>query len=462
MPPTPAPMSPEWWLTRLVGNLQDLQSDYSTLDAYYRGDHPLPRGTSDKAKRAYRHLLARGRSNWMALVVDAVTERLRVEGFRVGGDTQSDQDVWNRLWQANHLDAEQRMVYTEAVLNARAYVLVDPFSTVTGDMPRITPEHPAQVYVEHSPGDRRRRDAAVKLWVDDRVGEAHANLYLPNVIYKYRAPVKGGSLPQGGKLKWEPREPEGEDWPLEHDLGVPMVPFYNNARMLKQGVSEIAGVLDIQDRVNETLFQRLLAAQFAAFRQRWASGIKVQEDADGNPVEPFAAEVDRLWVAEDKDVKFGEFTESNLKNYIEAVEADIQHIAAITRTPPHYLLGQSGAFPSGESLKATETGLVMKVRSRQEDFGEAWEEVLRLASHAGGLGEVPEHSEVDWRDPESRTEGELVDSLLKMAALNVPQEALWRRWGATPTEIARWKTMQTSTLLLRSLEDVPETPETPA
>ena len=57
----------------------------------------------------------------------------------------------------------------------------------------------------------------------------------------------------------------------------------------------------------------------------------------------------------------------------------IQHVAAQTRTPPHYLLGAMGSFPSGESLKATETGLVAKVRRKMLSFGEGWEEAMRLA-----------------------------------------------------------------------------------
>jgi hypothetical protein len=47
--------------------------------------------------------------------------------------------------------------------------------------------------------------------------------------------------------------------------------------------------------------------------------------------------------------------------------------------------------------------------------------------------------ETKWRNPEFRTEGELVDSLTKMATLGVPNEALWERWGASEIEIARWK-----------------------
>jgi hypothetical protein len=47
--------------------------------------------------------------------------------------------------------------------------------------------------------------------------------------------------------------------------------------------------------------------------------------------------------------------------------------------------------------------------------------------------------ETKWRNPEFRTEGELVDSLDQDATLGVPNEALWERWGASEIEIARWK-----------------------
>jgi hypothetical protein len=46
------------------------------------------------------------------------------------------------------------------------------------------------------------------------------------------------------------------------------------------------------------------------------------------PIEPFKAAVDRLWMAEDDGVKFGEFGATDLAPYIKAVESDIQHLAA--------------------------------------------------------------------------------------------------------------------------------------
>jgi hypothetical protein len=50
--------------------------------------------------------------------------------------------------------------------------------------------------------------------------------------------------------------------------------------------------------------------------------------------------------------------------------------------------------------------------------------------------------ETIWADPESRSEGELVDALVKMQTLGVPLEALWERWGVSPQTRERWKTLK--------------------
>lgn len=106
----------------------------------------------------------------------------------------------------------------------------------------------------------------------------------------------------------------------------------NRPDLLGEAHSEIEDVLDIQDRINKTLIDRLMAQEFSAFRQRWATGYELPEDEHGQPVEPFRSAVDRLWVAEDSAVKFGEFGATDLTPYLKAAEADVQHMAARTRT----------------------------------------------------------------------------------------------------------------------------------
>ena len=67
---------------------------------------------------------------------------------------------------------------------------------------------------------------------------------------------------------------------------------------------------------------------------------------------------------------------------------------------------------------------------------------MRLALQlAGSPAAVDVSAEVIWADFETRSEGQRVDALVKMATLGVPRRVLWQRWGATPQEIERWETM---------------------
>lgn len=438
--PTPPVHSPEWWVARLNKRLDERRPDIERYDAYYRGDHPLP-AAPKKAQEAYLRLIQQSRSNWMGLVVDAVAERLRVEGFRYGKDASADDHAW-KIWQANGLDVASESVHLEALISGTSAVTISP-DPENARIPLILPEHPSQVIVASDPGAYRHRLAAFKKWRDDS-GYLFAVLYLPDAIYKLRSVHTVKVATDAGNIEWTRREVAGEQWPMPNPLGeVPVIPFCNQPRMMVGGVSELSDLTDIQDRINKTLFDRLLAAEYTAFRQRWVVGQEIKYDpVTGQPVDQFDSSVSRLMQAENPDVKFGEFSETNLAGYIDSVESDVQHLAAISRTPPHYLLGQSGAFPSGESLKATETGLVAKVTRRSLHFGESWEDTMRLAFKAIGSPRAKvTNAETIWRNPESRTLAELTDALIKMQALGVPNEALWAEWGASPQKIEQWKAL---------------------
>jgi len=432
----PTYRSPEWWVERLNTKLDERQERIAKLDDYYEGDHPLPRAP-ERAKDAYRKWLKKSRSNWMGLVVDATLERLRVQGIRYGRDPGADASAW-AIWQANDLDTGSDDVHLEALVCGESAVTVEPGPD--GALPIISPEHPSQIIVATHPTRALIREAAFKKWRDDS-GYVDAALYLPGEIYKLRSASKVRDDRTAPKIKWEPREVADEDWPLTHGLGVPVVPFRNRARMLKGGRSEIDGVTDTQDRINEMLFQRMIAGQYAAFRQRAASGMALDTDPNtGKARMPFEPSMTELWVSEDPATTWHDFAESSLTGYLESVAADVQHIAAQSHTPPHYLLGQMVNL-AAEALKAAEAGLVNKVQNRMLHFGESWEEVWRLAFLANGNTRkaAVRDAEIIWRNPEFRTEGQMVDALVKMAGLGVPREILWERWGATPTEIQRFK-----------------------
>ncbi|MFF0277459.1 phage portal protein [Streptomyces sp. NPDC004330] len=426
--------SAEWWLKRLYDELGKRREYAEVMRGYYSGDHPLSRLT-DKAKEGFQRLLRQSRSNYVGLVVDATAERIQVDGVRIGGSEVGDEEAW-RIWQANNLDADADLIMTEAVKCSRSFMLVAP-NPADPETPFVTGEDMSQSIVAYLPGSRRERAAGLKAWEDDWTGDLMATVYLPGGIYKFRAPKPKSSVQ--ASPKWEPREVQGEAWPAPNLLGVvPLVEIPNRPDLLGNAMSEIEDVLDIQDRINKTLIDRMMAQEFAAFRQRWMTGYEVPTDDNGQPIEPFKAAVDRLWVIEDDNVQIGEFQATDIGPYLRAVEADVRDMAARTRTPSQYLLGAMVNI-SGDALKAAESGLVSKVKQRQRPFGEAIEEVVRLYLRAAGDDRDLSAIEVIWHNPEFRTEGELVDALMKMSSLGVPHEALWERWGASQTEIAMWR-----------------------
>lgn len=424
--------SPEWWVYRLHKELVKRQETITLFDRYYRGDHPLP-WLAPQAHDDFRRILTMTRSNYMGLVCDAQVERMTLDGFRVGLAQDSDSEMW-RIWQANRLDSDFDQGMLESAIAGQSYMLVAP----NPDDPR-TPlmwvEHPSQAIVAYTPGSgRNSRAAGLKVWEDEWSGRLQATLYLPDAIYKFESESK--RLVSPDQVRWRPREVPGETWPAHNPLGiVPLVELPNNPRLLSGGVSELADVTDIQDRVNKTIADRLMTQDFGAFPQKWAKGWP-EEDEDGNVNQRIDIGRDRMITTDSADAAFGQFDSAPLDPYSAAKREDVKDIASRTRTPAQYLLGEMSNV-NGETLKASESGLISKVRQRCRPITEGVKDVLAIARQAAGLPAEP--IEVIWHNPEFRTEGELVDALVKMSTLNVPEEALWERWGASPQERDRWR-----------------------
>lgn len=448
MQPNP-PQSPQWWLEQLYRRLRYQQEHFDLVNAYYCGEPKKMPWLPDQAQNDLRRLIHLTRSNYMGLVVDAMVERMQVEGFRVNDSESSDDKTW-AIWQWNNMDSASDQVLLESAIGGKAYILVAP-NPDRPERPLIYPEHPTQAVVAYVPGTaRRQRAAALKVWRDEWTGLTYATLYLPDALYKFqssrvvaRAAVAwveptGRDTSVGAEPTWVPRV--GEDFEQPNELGVvPMVEIPNNPRLLTGGVSEIEDVIPIQDRVNKTLADRMMAQDYGAFPQKWAVGFP-SEDEDGNPQRVNVGK-DRMVTSDIAETQFGQWAAAPLDPYSNAKREDVKDIASRTRTPAQYLLGEMSNV-NGETLKAAESGLISKVRQRFRTSGEGLEEVARLARQAAGLGGEDESMETMWRNPEFRTEGELVDGLVKMSTLNVPDEALWGRWGASPLEVERWKKMR--------------------
>jgi hypothetical protein len=447
--------SPGWWLQRLGKKLLDERDDrvdadgerepgLDTLRRYAENKAPLPH-VPGIDPREVAEWMKDARTNWTSLVVDSPVERMHVDGFRFGepdddsdGAKTADKEA-NRIWQENSLDADADLVHYGALSQRRAFVLVES----EDGRPVLTHETPRQVAVEHVQGSRRKLAAGLKLWRDDWTGNTRATLWTPAKIYdfmtKSEAPVFSGHAAtlRGWDAYALPNSTDGE---RTNDLReVPLVPFINRRNRRLDGFAEHEDVLTIQNRITLSLINLLAAMKYGAFRQRWASGLEVDEDPiTQQKIQPYKLDIKSLWTSGDPDTKFGEFAATDLRPYVAAVESAVQDLAAISRTPPHYLIG-AVVNVSGDALKAAETGLVSKVRDRQRSFGESWEQTMRLAFRVLGdeTRATAYTAETIWRDPESRSVAELADAAVKKSTAGVPWRQRMEDMGYTPAQISR-------------------------
>lgn len=449
-----APEGPVQLIKRLETELTSRQVTLQRLQDYHDGKHRLA-FSSEKFRQSFGGMFSAFADNWCQLVVDAVEERLNVEGFRHGTDPNADKDAWS-IWQRNGLDADSQLAHSESLIKGDSYAIV--WADDEGQ-PKVTIESPRDVIVSYKHGDRKCRKAALKRWQDD--DGFRATLFTDDFIYKYKKNDKANG-------EWVPHIEPNEPWPLVNPLGVvPVVPLVNRASLVSPyGQSEFMNVIPQQDAVNKLLADMLVASEFIAFPQRYVTGMEIPEDENGQTRAPFQIAIDKLLIAEDPAAKFGTLSAGDLQNYVTGIETLVQHIASQTRTPPHYFyLG--GNFPSGDAIKSAETGLVAKARRKMRFYGEAWEEVMRLCFKVldDPRGDITD-GETIWGDPEYRSESELADALIKRSSIGVPRQQLWEDAGYSQTQISRFHAMEAedilNSVLNAPLPPVPAAPVTPA
>jgi hypothetical protein len=462
MPEQLAVYSPEWWLARLVGRLATRSSEFAEYDRFHQGDQPLA-FASEKFREIFGRRYGRLPANFMPLVVDAEAERLIVQGFRFGNATDGDRGVW-KIWQENQLDAESQIAHEIALIKGVAYALVAP-PIGESKQPVITIEDPAETIVETAPGNRRTRLAALKVYTDDD-DYARAYLYLPDAVYRWRSKEKRKDNTQTNldQVRWEPflGDDGTEDWPTPNPIGVvPVIPLLNQPRRSGAGRSEIAPVMGNQNAINKLRFDALVASEYVAFPQRWATNIDVPIDEQtGQAKAPFKPGVDVLWtvrrptpeeVAEYGDnipvPQLGQFPTGDLKPYFDAIDAEMGQMSSISRTPYYYFLSSPTSVPpSGESLKSSEARLVKKVGRQAVHFGEGWEEVMRVALIAADQrAKARTDAETIWADPETRNEAARTDALLKQHAAGLlPDEFVLGELGYSVQQIERIRLLKAS------------------
>jgi hypothetical protein len=400
-------------------------------DAYYEGEQPLsymhPELIQQLEGQVRQVVIA-----WPQLVIDAVEERLDIEGFRRPKKSAADDDLW-AMWQRNDMDLGSQRAHLDALVLGRSYVTVGT-PDEPDDPPLICDESALDMIATTDPRTRETA-AALRRWCSNGGEQAAAmadmaTLYLPNATITY-SKDRAGAWTEGSRDT--------------HDLGaVPVVPILNRARRKKPfGVSEMHAVLPLADAACKIATDMMVAANYHAIPRYWATGVSEDDftDEQGNPISVWKAVTGRIAAVEGADAKLGAFPAADLSNFHQTLASLARLVSSLYGLPPHYL-GYSTENPaSAEGIKSSEARLEKRAERKQRSFEDGWEEVIRLAVRiqTGKWDKDLERLETIWRDPSTPTVAQKADAALKLYTTPggpiVPLRQTREGLGYTPTQI---------------------------
>ncbi|MCX5237232.1 phage portal protein [Streptomyces prunicolor] len=435
--PTPTALA-----VQLLATLGRDKDRLSRIDNYLHGRHDDPYMPA-MADDEYRLLAKRAVSNWTPLLVNTPAQALYVDGYRTGDDdgqgsaTNLSSPQWEH-WQRSRLDARQSAIYKGALTYGHSFTLTERVKGVVLTK-GLSALRTAALYEDPANDDTPYAALTVTTWP---MAEKPGTARMWDGRFEYAVTFKALDDSEGVTIAKGKRHGASE---------CPVTRFAASVDLEGRTVGVIEPMIPLQNRINQTIFDLLIAQTYASVKVRTVSGMappvqrdpetgEVVYDEHGNAIPlPINHNAKRFLFAEDPDVRFGSLDETPLGGFIDSIDMSIRHLSAVAQVPPHHLLGQIANL-SAEALQAAETALSRKIQEFRTVFGEAWERVFRLAAELEGGSADDFKGEVIWRDMEQRSLAQAADALGKLREqLGIPAKGLWKRVpNVTQTELDEW------------------------
>jgi len=386
---------------------------------YYRGEQPLlyvSKAVHDYFRERSRQQL-RFVENWVAVVVEAVLERIHLKN--VSHPNPAIQRAIRRIRSTSMLPQVAHATHELALATGVAYVVIWPNAD---RVPQIYYQKPGLMTGIYDEEDATRLTAAVKWW-QAADGRVRLTLYTPEAIYRYvtHKPISDksefNSLDARSFVTLRDPEP--------NPLGVlPVVPFQTR---LDEPRAEFDAAAPIQDMLNKTTADMMVTGEWGAFPQRW-----VVTHADLSNLKSTPAglwEIPAGLSSEGEPTKVGQFDPADLANYTRVIEHFIGAISAISRIPSYYLR-TSGDIPSGEALRLMDNVLASRAQTRIESFTASWQRAFQIAlAFAGHNVAASEDIEVTFASPSIDFPDQTADARQKNRAAGLPLKTILREEG---------------------------------
>jgi hypothetical protein len=405
------PESDADWITYLSLRHDSEIPALEGLNSYYEGTQPLTymhpevqRELDDRIKPVV--------IGWPQLVVDAIEERLDVEGFRLPDEAKEDSDLW-RVWQANDMDEQSQLGQIDA-LNMKRYYIAVGTNEDDDDTPLLTAESPLEMFTDVDPRTRKERAGLRRTMGEStyaRTGDRSATLYLPDKTAWFTW--------QQGEWKLDDQD--------QHQLGqLPVVSVVNRARLSSGrqrkglGTSELAPIIPLSDAANKIATDMMVAAEFLALPVRGFLGVSPDdlEDQHGNSLTAMQMMMKKfLTIPDDGGIaKPFDFPGANLGGFHESINSLARLVASLAGLPPQYLGFTTDNPASADAIRAAESRLVKRAERKQRAWGGSYEQVCRLVRRfqEGDWDPRLKQLETVWRDASTPTVAQVADAAVKL------------------------------------------------
>lgn len=480
------PYSDGWWLRRLMKGLNAKPAQlepkvrdsrrchygrrewFDLLWSYNIGEAPLPK-LSQSHREATREMLRLARANYGQLVVEAVLDRVQVLGVRTGKDGDADgDDVVRRIHVANGAWLQDTLGFTFSM--GIGYAFIGPAAKPGTAL--ITAEDPRNAIAVTDPTNPYLVRAALKAYVDEDEGVERAHLFRPGNPKatdelgrqdRVRVATRKAAVSSAGRFSpqswtWD----EERSGPLEvQGLGVPVVPFPN-----KLGMGEFEAHLDLLDRINNMIADRLWISKLQAFRQR---ALRAKEgaapipdkDEHGNDInldELFESDPGALWELP-PGYDIWESQQADIQPILLSVRDDVKELASVSRTPSPMLI-PDGANQSAAGAESLDDGAIMKANDRIRRLDPAAILTIRMAlAYAGETELAAQDLQMIWAPTKRMSLSERAAAGAAAKAAGVPQESVWSEFmQLDPATIGRMRRERGSDLFFQQPGQPPVQP----
>lgn len=379
-------------LERAYGALTDKGEEYGRLFDYYDGFQPVVYSAKRLAE-IFKNVDAVFTENWCAVVLDAVKDRVNFTGWESSDKKTS--DLLGVLFSGSDVNLESDDVHEAMMVTGEAFFVAWPDET--GQVQGFAND-PRLCHAFYSPSNPRQMTFAAKWWVgdDDLV---YMTLYYPDRLEYYQTKQTSDSV--SSSAAFVPMEIPSAFNPY----GV--IPVFHFRLKRRVTLGFLKDVIPVQNGINKLLSDMMVAAEYGAFSQRW-----VISNAD--TVGKLKNAPNEIWnipagdgVGQQSSV--GQFSPTDLNNYLQSIESLAGSLSAITRTPKHYFFQQSGD-PSGEALIALEAPLNKKAQDTIDRVLPVWRRVAEFMLKVSGVVADPLSITPRFDEPSTvqpRTEAEI-------------------------------------------------------